>query len=119
MASTDGTETQNRCSRCRRPLRVSKGIGPRCAAIEAATAGLKPEQAAKALEVIADHGVIATGHKGVYRVTATSGTETYLTALTGHCSCPWGCRRHSALAKTCYHVAAARLTAKPLIRAAA
>lgn len=109
------------CRRCRRPLRSeasrAAGIGGRCAAIEAATQGLKPEQAGKAREVAADGGVVKV-RPGVYRVSATSGEEAYVTAVTGQCTCPWGCRRASAAQKTCYHVAAARLAARPVLRPA-
>lgn len=108
-----------KCSRCKRALtsaasRLAK-IGPRCAAIEAATRGLKPEQADKALELIADGG-IAKVRDGVYRVTSTDGSASYLTSVNGNCTCAWGLRRTSAIAKTCYHVAAVKLTARPQIR---
>jgi hypothetical protein len=120
MSTTTKTATCKRChATLTAPASVAAGIGPRCAAIQAATRGLKPEQTAKALELIADHGITPTGHHGVYRVTSTDGSTTYLTAVTGHCTCAWGTRRHTALAKTCYHVAAARITARPRIRRAA
>lgn len=118
MASTETTETV-KCRRCHRPLTSagsrSAQIGPRCAAIEAAIEGLNAKQADKALEVIADGGVIATSRKGVYRVASADGTATYITAVTGQCTCGWGLRRHSATAKTCYHVAAVKITARPRI----
>jgi hypothetical protein len=108
-----------KCSRCKRVLtsaasRFAK-IGPRCAAIEAATQGLKAEQAAKALELIADGG-IAPVRKGTYRVTSTDGESTYLTSVNGNCTCAYGLRRASGAAKTCYHAAAVKLTARPAIR---
>jgi hypothetical protein len=91
------------------------GVGPRCAAIEAATDGLKPEQTAKALELISDGGIVPV-RKGVYRVTSTDGESVYLTSVNGNCSCAYGLRRVSGAAKTCYHVAAVKLTARPAIR---
>ena len=118
---TNQTKTAT-CRRCRAtltaPASVAAGIGARCAAIEAATEGLKPEQTAKALELVADQGVTRV-RRGVYQVTSADGTATYLTAVTGQCTCAWGCRRTSALAKTCYHVAAVKLTARPRLRLAA
>jgi hypothetical protein len=124
VMSTDtevsGTE-QVACKRCGRALRSLASrlaeIGPRCAAIEAATAGLKPEQTAKALELISDGGIVPV-RKGVYRVTSTDGESVYLTSVSGNCSCAYGLRRVSGAAKTCYHVASARLTARPAIRRA-
>lgn len=115
------TTEQVKCSRCKRVLtslasRLA-GKGARCAAIEAATQGLKPEQADKALELIADGG-IAPVRKGVYRVTSTDGESTYLTSVNGNCTCAYGLRRTKATAKTCYHVAAVKLTARPSIRRA-
>lgn len=111
-----------KCRRCKRALTSASSIaaqlGPRCAAIEAAIAGLKPEQAEKALEVIADGGVIPTSHKGVYRVSSSNGDAAYVTAVTGQCSCSWGLRRKDASTKTCYHVASVILVARPVVRRA-
>jgi hypothetical protein len=115
-------ETQPvKCSRCKRTLTSAAsralGIGPRCAAIEAAFRGLKPEQADKARELIADGGVVPTGHKGVYRIASGKGDAVYLTAVTGQCTCAHGLRVMTA--KPCYHVGAARLAAKPVQRSMA
>jgi hypothetical protein len=119
MSNAENLAEQVTCRRCRRALTsaTSKflGIGPRCAAIEAATEGLKPEQADKAHELIADGGV-AKVREGVYRVTSTDGSASYLTSVNGNCTCAYGLRRSSASAKTCYHVAAVKLTARPAIR---
>lgn len=119
IASTEAERVE--CRKCRRPLRSAAsraaGIGPRCAAVEAATQGLNGKQRDKALELIADGGIAPTSRKGVYRVTSTDGSATYVTSVTGHCTCAYGCRRSSALAKTCYHVAAVKLIAKPVRRA--
>jgi hypothetical protein len=108
---------QVKCSRCKRVLTSAaskfRRIGARCAAIEAATEGLKPEQTAKALELISDGGIVPV-RKGVYRVTSTDGESTYLTSATGSCNCPHGLRAKTVA--RCYHVAAARLTARPAIR---
>lgn len=106
------------CRRCKRHnLRTAAsralGIGPRCAAIEAATAGLNDEQAAKALEAIADGAVVRTSRPGIANVVSDDGTEVYVTAASGHCSCKWGARRISATTKTCWHVAAVLLDATP------
>jgi Family of unknown function (DUF6011) len=116
VAATAPAE-QVACRRCHRALKslasVAAGIGPRCAAIESATEGLKPEQADKVMEVISDGGITRTAHKGVFRVVASKGDGFYLTAVTGQCSCAYGVRRSSGAAKTCFHVGAARLVAKP------
>lgn len=114
------TETV-KCKRCKRPLTSlsSKlaGIGGRCAAIEAALGDLTADQQDKALEVIADGGVIETGRKGVYRVEASKGDTAYLVhAESGNCTCAWGLRHKSAAVKVCHHAGAARLKARPVIR---
>ena len=97
-----------RCSRCRRILRTATsraaGIGPRCAAIEAAFNGLSDKQRDKARQLIVDGGVTRTSRKGIARVPSDETGEHYLTSVTGHCTCKWGLHRKSATAKTCYHV---------------
>ena len=117
MAATETIK----CRKCHRPLRSeisrSAGIGPRCAAIEAATAGLNEKQAEKAIELVADGGVVKV-RKNVFAVTAGEGEGHYLTALTGQCSCAYGLRRTSAMKKTCAHVGAAILFAHPRRRLA-
>ena len=119
---TNETAKTATCRRCRAtltaPASVAARMGSRCAAIEAATAGLNAAQQAKALELVADHGVTPV-RGSVYQVTSTDGTAVYLTAVTGQCTCAWGTRRTSAMAKTCYHVAAVKLTARPRLRLAA
>lgn len=114
MSSTDTTAEPVKCRRCKRPLTASAsaGIGPRCAAIEAATQGLKPEQAEKALELVADGGVVKV-RKSVYAVASGDGERTYLACVNGNCTCAWGLKRTSAMKKTCAHVAAAILKARP------
>lgn len=119
-ASTNATETAERveCRRCHRPLRSEASraarIGGRCAAIEAATEGLSAKQIEKLDQVIVDKGVKATNRKGVYKVANQDGSVIRTAHLDGTCDCEWGSRR-SADTKVCYHVAAARLTAKPVI----
>lgn len=119
MMDTKATTAEPvKCRRCKRPLTASAaaGIGPRCAAIEAALKGLDEKQAGKALELVADGGVVPTAHRGVYKVSASAGDATYITAVTGQCSCAWGVRRKDATTKTCYHVASAILVARPVVR---
>lgn len=119
MTSIASPAAETRCRRCKRPLKslASKlaGIGGRCAAIEAATEGLTSEQSSKALDLVSDGGV-AKVREGVYQVTSSDGEATYLASVKGPCSCRWGLKRKSALTKVCVHVAAARLTARPVIR---
>jgi len=121
MTTTDTTETV-KCSRCHRPLTsassIAAEIGPRCAAIKAATKGLNDKQAEKAIELVADGGVIRV-RKGVYAVASGEGEASYLTALTGQCTCAWGLKRSSATKKTCAHVGAAILKARPVRRSLA
>lgn len=120
MSTTSLPSAETRCRRCCRPLRseASKalGIGARCAAIEAANEGLSGKQALKAAELIADKGIVATNRKGVFHVVSESGEVTYTCHVNGNCTCSWGLRRNSGEAKVCYHVAAARLLAHPVIR---
>jgi len=110
-----------KCRKWHRPLRSATsralGIGPRCAAIEAATAGLNAEQTAKALEAITDGAVVRTNRPGFANVVSEDGTEVYLTSATGHCTCKWGARRISATVKTCWHVAAVQMDMTPRLTA--
>jgi Family of unknown function (DUF6011) len=123
MASENstGTEVIHRCLRsgCGRkltsPESIARGYGPRCAAIEAATEGLSAKQVDKMTQVIVDKGVAATNRKGVYHVTNEADGVIRIAHVNGNCTCEWGLRRKSADTKVCYHVAAARLTAKPVI----
>jgi Family of unknown function (DUF6011) len=107
---------QARCLRpgCGRRLTavasIARGYGRHCAAkirkaaAEAVAADFKPEQFAKALELISDGGLVAHPHAGVYRAVSSRGDVTYLTSPHG-CNCPAGLRSRSA----CYHQAAARV----------
>jgi Ni,Fe-hydrogenase III small subunit len=106
-----------KCGRCHRPLRspasIARGTGDRCAAIEAAFAGLSDKQADKARQLMVDGGVTRTSRKGIARVPSDETGEHYITSVTGHCTCACGIRRKSATAKTCYHVAVVVLEFTP------
>jgi Family of unknown function (DUF6011) len=116
--TTSGTV---KCSRCKRPLTsassIAAEIGPRCAAIEAATKGLNAKQAEKAIELVADGGVVKV-RKGVYTMPSSDGEGHYLTSVKGICNCPWGVKRSTAEKKPCAHVGAAILKAHPRLQLA-
>lgn len=108
------------CRRCHRVLtspasRLAE-VGPRCAAIEAATEGLNAKQIDKMMQLILDGAIVATSRKGVYRVVNEAGETVHLCHVNGNCTCEWGLRRKSAQTKVCYQVGAARLLARPQIR---
>jgi hypothetical protein len=108
------------CRRCKRGLtslasRLA-GIGPRCAAIEAATEGLNAKQVDKMMQLIIDKAIAPTSRKGVYRVVNEAGEVAHICHVNGNCTCEWGLRRKSAQTKVCYHVGGARLLARPAIR---
>jgi hypothetical protein len=113
----DTTAEPVKCRKCHRPLHspasIAAGIGPRCAAIEAATSGLTAEQSAKVAEAIGDGAVVRTHRPGIAQVVSDDGTEVYTTSANGNCNCDWGRRRISATAKTCWHVGAVRLEFSP------
>jgi Family of unknown function (DUF6011) len=109
-----------KCTRCKRTLtsassRIAK-IGPRCAAIEAATEGLNAKQVDKMAQLILDKAIVAANRKGVYHVVNEAGEVVHTCHVNGNCTCEWGLRRKSADTKVCYMVGAARLLATPLIR---
>jgi hypothetical protein len=120
MSNATAPAEQVTCRRCHRALTsaASKlaGIGPRCAAVEAATAGLSARQVEKLMQVITDKGIAKTGRKGVYRVVSENGGGVHIAHVNGNCTCEWGLRRTSAMSKTCYAVAGARLAARPQVR---
>lgn len=120
MISTETAAEPVKCSRCKRALRsassIAAKIGPRCAAIEAATEGLNAKQLDKMAQLILDKAIVATSRKGVYHVVNEAGDVERICHVNGNCTCEWGMRRKSALTKVCYHVGAARLLATPLIR---
>ena len=117
------TPAEARCTRCHRVLKSAaskaRGMGDRCAAIEAATEGLSAKQVDKMTQLILDGGIVRTNRKGVFHVVNEAGEVIHRTHVNGNCTCEWARRRVSAETKTCYHVAAARLLARPVIRAAA
>lgn len=110
-----------KCRKCRRPLRSEAsralGIGPRCAAVQAATEGLTDKQADKMAQLILDKAILPASRKGIYKVVNEAGEVIHTVhAPSGNCTCQWGLRRESATVKTCYHAAAARLLDRPVIR---
>jgi len=100
------------CTRCGRALTsarsVALGRGPVCdrkARLAAATVQAKPEQVAKALELLAD-GAVETLRPGrVWLVVASNGVDRYRTAPMA-CTCPAGVR-----GRRCYHEVAVSLLA--------
>lgn len=116
MSNTEETTAgqQCRCLRCGRILRaatsVAAGYGRGCkariraAAIAAAVRDFTAQQVTKALELIADNGLVPTRHAGVFRAVASDGTTTYLTH-SDTCNCPAGLRSRNR----CYHSAAVRM----------
>lgn len=119
--------SEHRCMRpgCGRKLTSAKsiaaGYGPVClarirnAAATVELPGVKPAQHDKALELIADGGIVPTSRPGVFAAVSSDGTTTYLTdAGTGTCTCKAG-----QAGRYCYHLAAAAiLTAASTRRAA-
>ena len=75
----------------------------RLAAITEAVRDFAAAQVDKARELIADGGLIRTGHPGVFRAVSSRGDETYLVHRAA-CNCPAGLR-----ARLCYHRAAAAI----------
>jgi Family of unknown function (DUF6011) len=120
MSKTTGTpEHTAKCRKCHRTLRspasIAAGIGPRCAAIEAAFWGLNDAQQEKAADLIADRGIVKV-RDGIYEAVADDGEGTYLVSVNGNCGCDWGRRRVLGATKFCAHAGAARLLDKPAIR---
>lgn len=116
------TDRPAQCRRCKRHnLRLASsraaGIGPRCAAIEAAFEGLNAKQVAKARKLAAS-GTVTKIRDGVYSVPSGSGKGPYLTFVSGDCRCDWGYHRKPG-DKVCYHVGTARLLARPRLALAA
>ncbi|MFD5245024.1 DUF6011 domain-containing protein [Amycolatopsis sp. NPDC058340] len=112
MTSTTATTT-TRCTRCGRVLRsttsIARGYGRTCGARIAAAAKLaahKPAQVEKAVELIADGGLVLVRRRRtpVFAVVASNGVDRYLTAAQA-CNCKAGLRGIS----TCYHRIAAQL----------
>lgn len=115
-------EPSGQCRRCKRyslrtPASRRAGIGPRCAAIEAAFDGLNARQCEKARKLAAS-GEVRKIRDGVYKVPSGSGKDPYITRTDGDCWCDWGHRRKPG-DKVCYHVGTARLLARPRLALAA
>lgn len=112
MTATVTPKPSRICTRCGRKLTAARSValgrGPRCEAKAQAAAKVtseKPEQVAKALELLAD-GAVETLRPGrVWLVVASSGVDTYRTAPTA-CTCPAGVR-----GRRCYHEIAVSLLA--------
>lgn len=109
------SQTTTKCGKCHRVLRSAKsielGYGPTCHAKVRAAAkisGHKPGQVAKALELIADGGIVALRKRKtpVFTVVSSNGGDRYLTAAQA-CTCAAGLKGRS----TCYHRIAAELLA--------
>jgi hypothetical protein len=105
--------TTTKCTRCHRPLTalasITRGYGRGCQAkIRAAAkvADHKPAQVAKALELVADGGIVPIRGRRVFAVVSTSGTGRYLTAPQA-CNCAAGRKGRTV----CYHRIAAQLLA--------
>ncbi len=107
----------DRCLRpaCRRkltnPASRERGYGPVCwrrmreSAIADAIAGYTPEQVEKAVQLIADNGLIATGRAGVYQAASSDGSTSYL-CTADICNCKGGSNYGR-----CYHMLAVRIMA--------
>ncbi|RSN26514.1 hypothetical protein DMC63_01375 [Streptomyces sp. WAC 05977] len=110
MTSTTAT---TRCTRCGWVLRsaasIARGYGRTCGARIAAAAKLaahKPAQLEKAIELIADGGLVLrrSGRNRVFEVVASNGVDRYLTAAQA-CTCKAGLTGRFV----CYHRIAAQL----------
>ncbi|WP_228994712.1 hypothetical protein [Streptomyces sp. DH8] len=115
MSTPDTTTHPTRCLKCRRVLRRPSpdGLGPKCRRMVRRTARLapppayKPEQVAKAVELLEFGGLVPLRANRVFLAVSDDGTEVYRTAATGQCNCPAGLRARYL----CYHGAAAQLLA--------
>lgn len=106
--------TTTHCLRCRRVLRSAKsiatGYGPTCtrkvraaAKTELITA-YKPQQIAKAQELIEQGGIIPLRARHIFTVISSDGTNSYKTAPQA-CTCPAGLKGKFV----CYHRIAAQI----------
>ena len=93
------------------PASVSRGYGPACwtkirkAAASAEVDGFTEDQHAKAVELIADGGIVPTSRPGVYAAASSDGSTYYVVNLADPgCTCAAG--QHG---RACYHLAAARI----------
>lgn len=109
------TAAPTKCSECHRTLRspksIARGMGPLCAARKAAAQALTTDfknadaAQAKALQLIADKGIVRTRVAGQYLAVSSDGSQNYLVdVVEGSCMCPAGTKgRH------CYHQVAANI----------
>ncbi len=80
-----------------------------------AQAAMKPDQHAKAVELIEDGGIVRTSRHAVFAATASDGTTVYVTDVTYQtCTCKAG-----QLGRRCYHLAAAEILTAARARRAA
>lgn len=116
------TSGQHHCEGCGRVITSARSIaacrGRWCQAKlrraqAAQLAAVKPEQHAKAVELIEQRGIVATSRPGVFRTVASKGDAIYLTH-SATCTCPAGL--HGRL---CYHSVAARIILAASARRAA
>lgn len=117
LAITVATRREARCLApgCGRKLTARKSveaqIGPTCArrireaAEREVLAGVKPEQAEKVRQLIADGGIIPAGRPGFYQAVSADGERIRITCARG-CTCEAGKRRRLVV---CYHRLAARV----------
>jgi hypothetical protein len=116
VAGTQGTP-EHRCMRpgCGRKLTsavsIAAGYGPVClrkiraAAAAVVLEGVKPEQHAKALELIEDGGLVPAGRPGLFLAASSDGSASYLVDVPfGTCLCKAGQKGHA-----CYHLAGGRI----------
>ncbi len=121
MASSTAPQT-SKCLRCGRTLTsaasIARGYGRTCGAHirhAAATAEGKPEQLAKATELIEQGGIVPTSRPALYLAVSSDGAVTYLVdQIEQSCTCRAGQR-----SLRCYHLIAADLVNAPAHRAAA
>jgi hypothetical protein len=116
--------TPARCQSCGRKLTaassVAAGRGPVCRGKvrrAAATVELpvKPEQRAKAIELIEDGGIVPLSRPGVYAAASSDGTTTYVVNVPDQtCTCKAGLN-----GRYCYHLAAALILSAATGRRAA
>lgn len=105
--------TETRCSNCGRRLTakrsVADGKGRACkaklrrAAVAEATEGVKADLVVKAVELLADNGLVQIRPR-VFKSMSSDGTRTYRTAREA-CTCPAGIRGKYL----CYHRVAASI----------
>jgi hypothetical protein len=89
---------------------IARGRGRTCQAkvrkaAAAAEAVVKPEQHAKAVELIEDGGIVHLSRPGIFAAASSDGTTTYVVdTIAATCSCKAGLN-----GRYCYHVAAAQI----------